>query len=183
MSAPQLICIIGAESTGKTTLAQQLAARFDCGWVPEYLRAFCDDHGRTPRRDEQSLILETQHIHELAAYQQASDAGAPFVFCDTAPLTTAIYSDHVFGDPSLYARGRALHARYALTLLLAPDLGWTPDGIQRASPEAQAHVNATVERELAALGAPVARIFGSGDLRLKAALAFLDADNAAPPPL
>lgn len=183
MSAPQLICIIGAESTGKTTLAQQLATRFACLWVPEYLRTFCDDHGRTPHRDEQSLILETQHIHELAALEQARTSAAPFVFCDTAPLTTAIYSDYVFADRSLYARGRALHARYALTLLLAPDLGWTADGILRESPEAQANVNATMERELASLDVPVVRIFGGGDLRLRAALAFLENDGSHSPHL
>ena len=71
---PKLICILGAESTGKTTLARQLAVHFDCPWVPEYLRAFCDERGRTPYRDEQALILETQHVHELVAAAKARAA-------------------------------------------------------------------------------------------------------------
>src|ERR1035437_2749974 len=45
MKAARLICIIGAECTGKTTLARALAEHFDCPWVPEYLRDFCDAHG------------------------------------------------------------------------------------------------------------------------------------------
>jgi len=175
MSPPRLVCILGAESTGKTTLAQQLAAHFDCPWVPEYLRAFCDAHGRTPRRDEQALILETQHIHALAAGATASGAGARFVFCDTAPLLTAIYSDYVFGDRSLYARARSLHAHYTLTLLCAPDLGWTPDGLQRDGPQVQQPIHDLIAGELAALGTRVTQIAGSGDERLTAAIAALDA--------
>ena len=38
MKAAKLICIIGAECTGKTTLARALAAHFACPWVPEHLR-------------------------------------------------------------------------------------------------------------------------------------------------
>ena len=171
---PKLICILGAESTGKTTLARQLAVHFDCPWVPEYLRAFCDERGRTPYRDEQALILETQHVHELAAAANARAAaphaagtsGLPFVFCDTAPLTTAIYSDYVFGDHSLYARARMLHQRYALTLLCMPDLGWVADGFMRDSTDAQLKIHDMMTRELANLGVPFAQISGRDRTRL-----------------
>src|SRR5450759_3705376 len=99
---PKLICIIGAECTGKTTLARSLAAHFDCPWVPEQLRVFCDTHARTPRRDEQAQLLQAQHAGELAAQLSAAQQNKPFVFCDTAPLLTAIYSDYIFADKSLY---------------------------------------------------------------------------------
>ena len=108
MNHPKLICLLGAESTGKTTLARQLAANFDCPWVPEVLRTFCDEQGRTPTREEQSEVLETQHRQVLSAQALARQNKAPFVFCDTAPLLTAVYSDFVFGDGALYARARAL---------------------------------------------------------------------------
>ncbi len=178
---PKLICILGAESTGKTTLARQLAVHFDCPWVPEYLRAFCDERGRTPYRDEQALILETQHVHELAAAANARAAaphaagtsGLPFVFCDTAPLTTAIYSDYVFGDHSLYARARMLHQRYALTLLCMPDLGWVADGFLRDSADAQLKIHDMMARELTTLGLPFAQVKGGGNLRLDEAVKAL----------
>ncbi len=175
MNAPRLICILGAESTGKTTLAQQLATRFSCPWVPEYLRRFCDERGRTPRRNEQSLILETQHVHELAAVAGVLTTApqARYVFCDTAPLTIAIYSDYVFADRSLYARARALQARYALTLLCESDLGWVADGFLRDSAEAQAAIHAMMAHELAALGVPFACIAGHGSARVDAAAAVL----------
>ena len=56
------VAIVGAESTGKTTLAHALAQRLaaDTGlrttWVPEHLRAWCSERGRTPRPGEQPAI-------------------------------------------------------------------------------------------------------------------------------
>ena len=175
MTTPRAICIIGAESTGKTTLARLLAARFDCPWVPEYLRAFCERHGRTPTRDEQVQILEAQHDCVQAAHLAAVDKGAPFVFCDTAPLLTAIYSEFVFDDASLHARARAMHTRYALTLLLAPDIAWIADGLQRDGEHVRAPVTRMIERELAAIAQPVVAIAGQGDARLQSAIAAVAA--------
>ena len=169
MNTPKLICIIGAESTGKTTLAQELATQFDCPWVAEYLREFCESHGRTPTRHEQPLIMETQVSNEMTAQFAASQRNRPYVFCDTAPLLTAIYSDFVFQDNSLYARARALHSRYALTLLLQPDIRWVADGMQRDGAHVRGPITALLERELIAINAPVVRIRGQNEARIQAA--------------
>lgn len=171
MSDARLVCIIGAESTGKTTLARTLAAMFDCPWVPEHLREFCASRGRTPTRGEQALILETQVIHERSAQLHARLGQRPYVFCDTAPLLTAIYSDYVFADASLYPRARALHSRYGLTLLLEPDIDWVADGMQRDGPHVRGPITQLIESELAALKTPVVRIAGSGDMRCQIAAA------------
>ncbi len=173
MTAARLICILGAESTGKTTLAQALARHFDCPWVPEYLRQFCQTEGRTPQREEQVQVLETQVRWESEALAQADQMHAPFVFCDTAPLLTAIYSNYIFADTSLLPRGRSLHANYALTLLLAPDIDWVADGLQRDGEHVRAPVHQFIERELTALALPFARISGQGPQRLAAALAAI----------
>lgn len=170
---PKLICIIGAECTGKTTLARSLGAHFDCPWVPEQLRAFCDTHARTPRRNEQSQLLEAQHAGELAAQRIAAQQEKPFVFCDTAPLLTAIYSDYIFADKSLYARARALHSNYALTLLLANDIAWQADGLQRDGAQVRAPVTQLIESELAALTLPMTRVAGLAQARTAAALAAI----------
>ena len=55
-----IVAIVGAESTGKTMLAQALAARLRAAWVPEVLREWCDREGRTPRPEEQLPIAEEQ---------------------------------------------------------------------------------------------------------------------------
>lgn len=170
MKAPALICLMGTECTGKTTLAQTLALHFGGLWVPEYLRTFCDLHGRTPRPEEQALIVQTQLDHEAQALAQARQRGCTHVFCDTAPLLTAIYSDFIFADQTLYARARTLHTRYALTLALAPDLPWQADGLQRDGAHVRAPIQILLERELLALCGPVRRITGSGTARAQAAI-------------
>lgn len=169
MNPPKLICIIGAESTGKTTLAQELATQFDCPWVAEHLREFCESHDRTPTQHEQPLIMETQVSNEMTAHFAASQRNRPYVFCDTAPLLTAIYSDFVFNDNSLYARARTLHSRYALTLLLQPDIRWVADGMQRDGAHVREPITALIERKLAAINASVVRISGQGETRVQAA--------------
>lgn len=170
---PKLICIIGAECTGKTTLARSLGAHFDCPWVPEQLRAFCDTHARTPRREEQAQLLEAQRAGELAAQLSAAQQNKPFVFCDTAPLLTAIYSDYIFADKSLYANARALHSNYALTLLLSNDIDWQADGLQRDGAQVRAPVMRLLEREFAALALPMTRVAGLAQARTAAALAAI----------
>jgi nicotinamide riboside kinase len=165
-----MVCLLGAECTGKTTMAQGLASHFSSPWVSEYLRDFCISRGRTPTRDEQSLVLETQHINEQVTCMQATMAGSSFVFCDTSPLLTAIYSDYVFGDKSLYDRAHQLHARYALTLLLAPDIAWVADGMQRDGAHVRERITEMIAGEVATLNAPTALVSGQGDARLHAAL-------------
>ena len=169
-SEPRLICLIGAECTGKTTLAQALATQMGGLGVPEYLRTFTEHHGRTPDRDEQLHVLEEQVRCEAAALVVARQQQRALVFCDTAPLLTAVYSDYIFADVSLYPQAHGLHARYALTLLLEPDLPWVADGLQRDGAPMRAAVHARIERALGEWAWPHVRIHGTGDARLQAAL-------------
>jgi nicotinamide riboside kinase len=167
---PHLICLIGAECTGKTMLAQALAGKFGGLWVPEYLRTFTAEHGRTPDRMEQLQILQEQVHLETAALAAARQQRRGWVLCDTAPLLTAVYSDCVFADVSLYPQAHGLHARYALTLLLEPDLPWVADGLQRDGAVVRAAVHARIECALRDGAWPFVRIAGTGEARLQAAL-------------
>jgi nicotinamide riboside kinase len=171
--APLLIAILGAESTGKTTLAQALARETRGLWVPEYLREFCETHSRTPTREEQSEILETQAKREIAAQIDAAKHGIGVVFCDTAPLMTAVYSDYIFSDRSLYARAINLHRRYAATIVLDTDLAWVADGIQRDGEHVRKAIDALIASALDSHGLDYARISGGGHERTLAALRVL----------
>jgi NadR type nicotinamide-nucleotide adenylyltransferase len=172
------ICIVGAESTGKTTLAQALAHELNSPWVPEYLRAFCSTRGRTPRIEEQALILETQIVHELASEQTAKTNGSRYVICDTAPLMTAVYSDYIFSDKSLYERAIMHHRSYALTLLLTNDLPWVEDGIKRDGAHVRQPINAMIRAQLEQHRLPYATIAGVGHERTATALRAIIAINA-----
>ena len=170
MPAPRLVCILGAECTGKTTLARGLSAHFSGLWVPEILREFCDTHGRTPRCDEQQLILQTQLAREDEALAKARREGITHVFCDTCSLITALYSDFYFSDSSLLEPAHVLHRRYALTLLLAPDLPWQADGTQRDGVAVQSAVHARVLQALQTGPYPCVTVSGQGSRRAQIAV-------------
>jgi len=172
MAEPALrIAIVGAESTGKTALAQALAARIagltglHCTWVPEHLRAWCDAQGRTPRPDEQAGIAATQ--------QQLIDAAAAMhdvVVCDTTPLMTAVYSTWLFQDTSLQALAVAHQRSCHLTLLTALDIDWQPDGLQRDGPQVRLPVDDCIRSLLIGHGLPWALVTGQGAARVESAL-------------
>lgn len=173
-SEPQLICLIGAECTGKTTLAQALAARMGGLWVPEYLRAFTHAQGRTPLHAEQARILQEQLRLQDATLEQARQQQRAWVFCDTAPLLTAVYSDCVFGDDSQYPHALTLHARYTRTLLLEPDIPWVADGLQRDGEAMRATVHARILRCLQDAALPTTCIAGDAEQRLQTAMAAIN---------
>ena len=165
------IAIVGAESTGKTALAQALSCRLGevsglaCTWVPELLRQWCDAQGRTPRQHEQIDIARGQ--------QRRIDAAAAVhdvVVCDTTALMTAVYSRVVFGDRSLDAWALAEHARCQVTLLTALDLPWVADGLQRDGAHVREPVDAILRDLLAGHGLGWSLVAGQGDVRVEAAV-------------
>jgi nicotinamide riboside kinase len=183
MSGAFVIGLLGAESTGKTTLAVELgAALAQAGLrtavVPEYLREFCDHAGRTPRVDEQAAIAAEQS-RRIAAAAAAHD----IVVADTTALMIAVYSEQVFGDASLYAGALAAHARCGLTLLTALDLPWQADGLQRDGAHVREPVDALVRAALGRAGLDCSVVFGQGPARLANALAAVARARQPPPPL
>ncbi|MBK7531750.1 AAA family ATPase [Piscinibacter sp.] len=171
MSRAFVIGLLGAESTGKTTLAAELGAALAApgrrvAVVPEFLREFCHRAGRTPRQDEQAGIAAQQSLR-IAEAAESHD----IVVADTTALMIAVYSEQVFGDTSLYDSALADHARSSLTLLTALDLPWQADGLQRDGPHVREPVDALVRAALARAAIDCAVVFGQGPQRLANALA------------
>lgn len=145
MASPVLrIALLGAESTGKSTLAAALAQHYQTVWVPEYLREFVEVHQRTPQAHEQILIAQTQIAREDLAIQQANR----YLFCDTTPLMTALYSEFYFGaaDPAL--RELTREHRYDCTIVAEPSNPWVADGLQRESDSVRQEVHRRLLRQL-----------------------------------
>lgn len=171
MGEPLIIALLGAESTGKTTLAAALARQLSaetglrCTWVDEWLRRWCERQGRTPRAHEQADIAE-----QAARRIDAAAAVHDVVVCDTTPLMTAVYSRWVFRDASLDDYAASWHRRCSLTLLTAPDLPWVPDGLQREGEHVRRPVDALLREVLHAHGLPFHDVEGVGDRRLTQAL-------------
>jgi nicotinamide riboside kinase len=165
------VALVGAESTGKTALAQALARELGAAtglavtWVDEWLRAWCDREGRTPRADEQAAIAAEQHrrIGEAAARHDV-------VIADTTPLMTAVYSALLFDDRSLLPFAVEAHRGYAATLLTAVDLPWEADGLQRDGPHVREPVDRLIRATLAGHGLAWSVVGGVGEARVEHAL-------------
>jgi nicotinamide riboside kinase len=160
------IAILGAESTGKTQLAHQLAAHFAALGqravaVDEYLREWCDAQQRTPQSHEQQHIAREQQRRIEAARLNHSH-----VMADTTPLMTAIYSDFFFQDTSLHTHAVQFQKNFDLTLLTGLDMPWEPDGLQRDGPQVREPVDALLRTALDSAGIAYRVVYGTGDARL-----------------
>ena len=171
-SSPLQTCrmaLLGAESTGKTALAQGIQAHFQArgiptALVPEYLRTWCDAAGRTPRPEEQQGIAQ-EHARQLSA-----PTDVRLLVADTTPLMVAVYSDYLFGDRSLYPFALEHQRSYHLTLLTGLDLPWVADGLQRDGAHVREPVDALVRAALDGAGISYRIVYGSGTARLDNAL-------------
>jgi nicotinamide riboside kinase len=172
MTPGRIIAIVGAESTGKSTLAAALAPRLasqtglPCTVVGEVLREWCDREGRTPRADEQLAIATEQRRRT-----EAAAAEFDLVVADTMPLMVAVYSQLLFDDDALVPMAIAAQRSAAATLLTALDLPWVPDGHQRDGPHVRTPVDQRLRALLGAHGIAWSVVGGQGAARLDQALA------------
>jgi NadR type nicotinamide-nucleotide adenylyltransferase len=120
------VCILGGESSGKSTLAEALAARLGTVHVAEFGRELWEKQGGTLNFEDMLRIGREQVEREEEAARRANR----WLFCDTSPLTTLFYSRHMFGraDPALE---RLAERRYDHVILCAPDFEFVQDGTRQ----------------------------------------------------
>lgn len=119
------IAIVGPESSGKTTLCQQLSERIKGDWVPEFAREYLSKKSTYLRRDldfmlEQQLILEKEHT-------------APILFCDGDPISFKVWSQYKYGSVSPFIEKMVSTNTYDFFLLLQPDLPYEKDPLRENS--------------------------------------------------
>ncbi len=173
MAQPLKIAVLGAECTGKSSLVAKLQAHWQARGaqvvvVHEVLRIWCDEHGRTPLAHEQKAIAQAQ----AGLAESAPDAD--YLITDTSPLMTAIYSDVLFQDPSLYPFALSHQRIYQQTLVAGLDLPWQADGIQRDGPAMRERIDARLREVLQRQGVGFSMVYGHGPQRLAGALAVLE---------
>ena len=149
------VCLLGGESSGKTTLAAALAEDWQTGWVAEFGRELWLAKAGRLEFDDLLAIAHEQIAREAASLLRAHR----FLFCDTSPLTTLFYSREMFGrsDPQL---DQLAARRYEHTILCAPDFPFVQDGTRRL-PGFREHQHAWYLRELSARGIAFVPIGGS----------------------
>jgi HTH-type transcriptional regulator, transcriptional repressor of NAD biosynthesis genes len=168
------VAVVGAESTGKTTLAQQLAAHYQTSWVPEFAREYLD------RKDAEHplAVLTLADIAEIACGQLASEERLArqanrVLICDTELLTTRLWSEHFFGTCEDWIERTAAERRYDLYLLTDIDVAWAADP-HRNAPQSRQPFSNRLRRELESRERRFVLVSGPADERLRQAIAAVN---------
>lgn len=199
------VVVVGAESTGTTTLTRALTAHYAARggvwaatrWVPEYGRTYCEEKLALARRaaklagepepwmddlrwrpEEFTVVAERQ----LAWEDAAARAGSPVLFCDTDPFATALWQERYAGtttDEVWRIAGRARHDLWIHTSV--EGVPFEQDG-WRDGEHLRHAMDARFRELLAARGMPHLVVSGPPALRLETAVRAVDALFSRPAP-
>src|SRR5262245_31904814 len=142
------IAIIGPESTGKSTLCEQLAEYYHTLWCPEYAREYLLEHGMDYTYDDLLTIAKGQVELEEKYIQLATQRSRPtkrpkpegdsrlmtddsrFLFVDTDMHVMKVWCEFVFGKCHQYILDQLAARKYDLYFLCNVDLPWTHDELR-----------------------------------------------------
>lgn len=167
------VSVVGAESTGTTTLARDLAAHYDTVWVPEYGREYCAKL-QAVGVDLWTYAWRSSEFAEIARKQQemeddmAREANRVLI-CDTDVLATGIWHERYLRSGSSEVEAIAAAHRHDLYLLTDCDLPFVQDGLRDGETVRQ-WMTRRFEDVLTESGLPWVKISGRGEQRLSAAL-------------
>lgn len=159
------IAITGPESSGKTTLARQLATFLGAPCVPEYARIYLNLLQRPYRAEDLHRIAQGQKAWEdvLACLQPA------FLVCDTDALVLKIWAEYKYGVCPAYIQQWWEARPYHLHLLCKPDIPWQYDPLREHPHQREALYSLYLET-LQQERAPYAIVQGAEMERLEAAV-------------
>ncbi len=167
------VCVLGAESTGTTTMARALAEKYRTVWAPEYGRVFSE--GKYAAGDPAWSTAEFVHIAEQQSAMEdwLARSANKLVVCDTDPFATTIWHERYMGRPSAAVKAIADARRYDLYLLTADDIPFVQDGT-RDGEHLRNWMHGRFEEALAASGRPYVVLRGTHAERLREASALID---------
>ena len=174
------VVLIGAESTGKTTLAGLLAQRFDTIWVPEYGREHWERKvARLTMTDPLPSWSHEEFVHIATEQQRRENIAARsanrVLICDTNATATGTWHERYYAarHPEVDAIG--FRDKVDLYLLTTPEVAFVQDGV-RDGEQIRHWMHGRFVDQLAKIGVPTVLINGrSYDARYRAAEAAVAA--------
>ena len=167
------VAVVGAECSGKTTLAGQLARRFDAPCVAEYARDYLERkraQGQLGYLADDVLAIARGQIHA----EESAAANARLVIADTDLLVVKVWWEVRFGGNEPWLEGalrdQMTDPRRRAYLLTRPDFPWIADPL-RENPLDRAALHERYRALLDSLGATYAELWGSPEQRLDHAAA------------
>jgi NadR type nicotinamide-nucleotide adenylyltransferase len=167
------IALFGPESTGKTTLAKQLAEYYKTDWVPEFARDYLQE-----KWDKQQALCDINDMLPIAYGQtqlenKKTATANQYLFCDTNLMVTKVFSEVYYNycDPLLDQAAR--EHKYDLFFLTDIDVPWEKDDL-RDKPEGRKTVFSVFKQSLIDNNKPFITLSGDASLRLKKAVSIID---------
>lgn len=150
--------VIGAESTGKSTLCSRLSERYGYRWIKEYARTYVENL-RRPYTYDDVLLIARQQIRELqAAYDE------PVVLFDTELIITKVWMQHVYGKVAEEVERALREQPMDLYLILTPDISAEPDPV-RENLDRREYFFQWYIHEVKQTGRPYWLVCGQGEAR------------------
>ncbi len=148
--------IIGPESTGKSSLAQYLARRYNGTYIPEYAREYVERKGSTDVTWDELCEIARYQIEEIESLSvNRSPLTVNAYFFDTELIVTKVWFDYAFGRVPEWLNEAILRYPMDVYLLTYPDLPWIPDPARSNGSDAiRLELFHRYEAEIQALGIP-----------------------------
>lgn len=129
------IVLIGAESTGKTTLAQALAKHYRTPWVAEFGREHWEKKLQSQSMEQASLGWTDHEFVEIACEQQAREnelamQASGFLFCDTNAFATGTWYERYRNARHRWIDQLGRCSKSDLYLVTSPDVPFVQDGFR-----------------------------------------------------
>ena len=125
------IVIFGPESTGKTTISNQLARHYHTVWAPEFARNYLQDKWNNERKTCENSDLLPIAIGQMALENDLAQKANEILICDTDILETKVYSETYYGGfVDDHLEKHALKNTYDLYFLTYIDVPWEEDDLR-----------------------------------------------------
>ena len=165
------IVVTGPESTGKTTLAKQLAEWYNGLYIPEFAREYIVNLPRHYTYYDVETIAQTQ----LEQYQATKSGSGQMFFFDTWLIITKVWFKWVFGKTPDWLEDKIRDCPVDLFLLCLPDLPWEADTVRENGGENRVKLFEEYQKELIHYGFKYIEIGGIGEIRLQSAINAINA--------
>ncbi|MCO5260620.1 MAG: GNAT family N-acetyltransferase [Crocinitomicaceae bacterium] len=157
------IAVTGPESTGKTSLAKQLAAYFDVCWVEEYARSYLME------RNGVYQVVDLDAIAKGQLELWGEKDGEKLCFYDTEMLVMKIWSEFKYHQLSSFIQQAYQEQQIDLFLVCKPDIDWEEDEL-REHPELRQDLFAIYIAELQQLPTPFEIVYSQNEERINLAI-------------
>ncbi len=163
------IALTGPESTGKTTLAKQLAAHYQTLFVPEFARYYLQQITQPYQAEDLKHICKGQQVFEQALSRQAKEV----LLVDTEMLVIKIWHQHAYKFTPKYLEDALKKQHYDLYLLMDIDLPWQADP-QREHPHLREYLFGIYQQSLEEMNVNFKIISGTGKERFRQATQYIE---------